>query len=132
MTSHGRILVIEDDVLLSMDLEAILTESGFEVCAVTSLDDALRMVADCKADGAVIDINLKGTMSFPAADALSDAGVPFLVLTGHSREVLPPRHRACAFLQKPYKAAHLVQAVNGMIAKAAEGRSHAAAMPKSA
>jgi DNA-binding response OmpR family regulator len=130
MASRGRILVVEDDVLLSMDVEAILAESGFEVRVAGSLPDALRLVSEGAADGAVIDVNLKGTLSFPAADALSDANIPFLVLTGHSQDLMPPRHRGRPFLQKPYKAAHLVQAVNGLFARTAG--TAAAPMPTSA
>jgi DNA-binding NtrC family response regulator len=125
-----RILVIEDDILLSMDVEAILAESGFEVQVASSLAEAMRVVSERKTDCAVIDINLKGTMSFPAADALNDTGVPFLVLTGHSAHVIPPRHRARPFLQKPYKAAQLVEAVNGLIASIKHDAS--APIPRSA
>lgn len=132
MESRGRILVVEDDVLLSMDVEAILAENGFEVHAANSLTEALRLVKEGGADGAVIDVNLKGTLSFPAADALSDANIPFLVLTGHSREMMPPRHRGRPFLQKPYKVEHLVQAVNGLFAKTPENRPGAAPMTTSA
>ena len=116
MASRGRILVLEDDVLLSMDVEAILEQNGFDVRVAGSLPEALRLVAEGAADGAVIDVNLKGTLSFPAADALSDANIPFLVLTGHSQDLMPQRHRSRPFLQKPYKVAHLLQAVIGMMA----------------
>jgi DNA-binding response OmpR family regulator len=118
MASRGRILIVEDDVLLSMDVEAILEQNGFDVLIAASLPEALRLLKEGAADGAVIDVNLKGTMSFPAADALSDANIPFLVLTGHSRDMMPPRHRTRPFLQKPYKVEHLVQAVIGMMAQA--------------
>lgn len=118
MASRGRILVLEDDVLLSMDVEAILEQNGYDVRVAGSLPDALRLVKEGAADGAVIDVNLKGTLSFPAADALSDANIPFLVLTGHSKDLLPPRHQSRPFLQKPYKVEHLVQAVTGMMTPA--------------
>ena len=125
MPSRGRILVIEDDVLLSMDVEAIVADCGFEVCLAGSLAEGLSMVKLGGIDAAVIDVNLKGTMSFPAADALSDANIPFLVLTGHSRDLLPARHQSRPFLQKPYKASNLAQAIDDMMAKPADAEREA-------
>lgn len=124
---RGRILVVEDDVLLSMDVETILSDSGYDVEVVNSLADALRKLAEGYPDGAVLDINLKGTPSFPAADALSDAGIPFLVLSGHSRDFLPPRHRDRPFVQKPYYAAHLVRVLGSMMSAAMEARNSGSA-----
>ena len=106
-----RILVVEDEALIAMDLEWTLRERGCEVVGpVATLDEAVRAAAtEQPLDGAVLDVNLGRERVFPVADVLAARGVPFLFLTGYEREILPARHRGHAVLAKPYRAEHLVR-----------------------
>lgn len=105
-----RILVVEDEPLLAMDLEAVLIDAGFAVIGPASgLEEALRRLHhETVVDGAVLDIALHGSFSFPIADALADRGIPFLFVSGHAREILPERHQCRRVVQKPYQPERLI------------------------
>jgi DNA-binding response OmpR family regulator len=109
--ARRRILVVEDEALIAMDLEWTLRQSGCEVVGpVATLGDAVRAVAtEHPLDGAILDVNLGRERVFPVADLLADRGVPFLFLTGYEREILPARHRDRATANKPYRAEHVLR-----------------------
>jgi CheY-like chemotaxis protein len=97
-----RILVVEDEFLLAMEVEATLSSFG---CAVAGpfakLGKALDAARTYALDGAVLDINLNGEMVYPLADLLHSLGVPFLFLTGYVASDIPERFRGFQRLQKP-------------------------------
>jgi len=118
MVHKPRVLVVEDEALVAMHVETILTEAGCEVVGpAASIDQALRLCAQ-ELDAAVLDMNLAGAMSYSVADALAAAHVPFLWLTGHSPSVLPQRHRDRPLVAKPYLASVLLEALSTTVAAA--------------
>lgn len=81
-----RILVAEDEPLVALELEATLRGLGCEVLGpAATLEEALRLATapSERIDAAVLDINLAGRASFPAADALAKRGVPIVFATGY-------------------------------------------------
>lgn len=107
-----RILVVEDDVLIALDVEHVLLQEG---CAVAgpagSVERALQEIAAGGTDAALLDVNLGHEKVFPVADALAAAGIPFVLVTGHSQESLPQAHRGRPVLSKPYGRVELVEAL---------------------
>jgi CheY-like chemotaxis protein len=102
MACKRRVLVVEDEALVAMDVESILREAGCEVVGpAASVDEALRLRCE-GLDATVLDVNLGGTMSYQVADALVAATCPSCGLTGHSPSVLPQRHRDRPVVSKPY------------------------------
>ena len=82
-TAKRRVLVVEDEMLIGMLLEDMLTDLGHEVVAIVPrLKDALAAVDRETYDGAVLDVHLHGESAFPVAEAL--------IAEGHSVRV---RHR---------------------------------------
>jgi CheY-like chemotaxis protein len=73
--------------------------------------EALALLQHELPDLTILDINVGGEMVFPVADHLAQAGVPFIILSGHSRQIVPARHKHRPFLQKPYVAATLLQTI---------------------
>lgn len=111
-----RILVIEDEPVLAMDVEAILQEVGCVVVApIPTIEEALNIIRKEKLDGAILDLNVSGKMAFAAADALADAQIPFLIMTGHGPEVVPPRHRHRPYLAKPCQPATLLKVLGEIV-----------------
>jgi DNA-binding response OmpR family regulator len=101
-----RVLIAEDNGLIAFELEITLRDEGVEIAGpVSSVADGLLVNS---LDAAVLDINLGDEDVFPLADALAEAGIPFLFLTGHSSHKVPPRYRERPFLQKPYNPAKLL------------------------
>jgi CheY-like chemotaxis protein len=98
-----RILVVEDEMLIGMLLEDMLTDMGHEVAAVVPrLKDALTAVERESFDLAVLDVHLHGESAFPVADALIAKGVPFIFATGYGERGLPDSYRGRPVLQKPF------------------------------
>jgi two-component sensor histidine kinase/DNA-binding response OmpR family regulator len=100
-----RILVVEDEVLISMFIENVLADLGAEVIGpVNTLADGLALGANERLDGAVLDLNLNGEQTYPLADALIARGVPFVFITGYDRDSLDRRYARVPVLQKPIEA----------------------------
>ena len=98
-----QILVVEDEILLSVALEDMLLDLGMEVSgSAARLDDAVRLAQNGTFDAAILDINLGGIESFPVADWLVARGIPYMFVTGYGQAVMAPAHRLALRLQKPY------------------------------
>ena len=106
--TNVRIMIVEDDVLLAMDLAGFLRDAGLDVVGpFSSVEVALQGMTDGRPDIAILDIDLSGQMSFPVADALATENVPFVWLIGSSSDILPDHHRHRPFLTKPF-ASHTI------------------------
>ena len=100
-----RVLVVEDEALVSMLLEDMLADHGCEVVAAASrISQALEMIADDAVvfDAAILDVNLGGEPIFPVAEALAAQGTPFVFATGYGASGLPDAWRSRPTLQKPF------------------------------
>ncbi|MDN3721862.1 HWE histidine kinase domain-containing protein [Roseibium salinum] len=94
---HGkRILIVEDEPLIAMELESTLASHGFEVVGPAShVESAIRLIGQERLDAALLDANLGGKPVTDVAEALAEKGVPFAFGTGFGREApagrVPPR-----------------------------------------
>jgi DNA-binding response OmpR family regulator len=104
MSRPQRILIVEDEPLIAMMLEDFLDALDHQVAGTAdSVDRALECVAAGGIDAAIIDVNLRGgETSWPVADALDEAGVPFLIATGGTELGIAERHRGRPTLIKPF------------------------------
>jgi DNA-binding response OmpR family regulator len=114
-----RVLVVEDEIVVSLLVEDELRGAGAEVVGpAPSVGDALRLVEAAAADGglsaAVLDINLEGRHVAPVADRLAALGVPFLFATGYGETCDTGGHRAAPTLHKPFAPERLVAAVEAL------------------
>lgn len=98
------ILIVEDEPLIAMMLEDFLDILGHGVAGpCDTVDSGLATVAAGGLDAAILDLNLRGgETSAVIADALAEAGVPFLFATGGSGDSIPDRHRDRPTLPKPF------------------------------
>jgi CheY-like chemotaxis protein len=104
MPGTRTILIVEDEPLIAMMLEDFLDALGHQVAAsCDNVADALAQVAEGGFDIAILDVRLRdGEQSWPVADALADAGKPFILATGGHVEPPPARHAGAPVLAKPY------------------------------
>ena len=118
-----RVLVVEDEFLLAMELEAFLKRDGSEVLGpAPTVEWALALVYDEKPDLALLDVNLKGVRATPVAAALRERGVPFVVITGYGEAQLSePELRAAPRLAKPVNLRDLRRAVTQALQAAVHG-----------
>ncbi len=113
-----RILIVEDEAIIALALQDLLVEAGFAVACVTArLPMALALIEGAGCDAAIVDANLGGVSTSPAALALAARGVPFIVLSGYSAEQLQADFPAAWFLRKPCRPDRLIHALKAMLIK---------------
>jgi DNA-binding response OmpR family regulator len=117
---HKRVLIVEDEFLLGFSLLEDLTAAGAEVVGpISTVDEALQIATSESFDLAVLDINVRGEMSFGVADALLARNVPLVFLTGYDADVIPKRLQWLPRLGKPYDPKALAAALMEVVLKAA-------------
>lgn len=111
-----RVLVVEDEALLAIDIAQQLTDAGFGVVGpATSVAKALRLIAEEGCDVAVLDFNLRSETAEPIAHELRARGTSFIFLSGVPRERLPASIGDAVLLPKPAHSATLVAALHQSI-----------------
>lgn len=99
-----RILIVEDDPLISMALEITLEDMGCHaVGPVTNTPQALELIAHDPPDGAVVDINLENSNGLDVAAELSRQNIPFILASGRRQpEDILAEHPGAVLLLKPF------------------------------
>jgi CheY-like chemotaxis protein len=113
MTLTGtRILVVEDEGMIAMLMKGMLESIGCEVVGVAGrLPDALAKIGTLIFDVALLDINLAGTLSYPAADELLSRGTPFIFTSSYGKAALPTEMQDAPLLSKPFMTEQLAAAL---------------------
>src|ERR1019366_8154708 len=98
-----RVLLVEDDVMISLLFEDMLQEFGCEIVGpACDLKRAIDLAqGEASIDVAVLDVNLGGQVVFPVAEILAKRGVPILFATGLGADGLPVDWRGHQTIQKP-------------------------------
>lgn len=110
-----RVLIIEDEFLIATTLAQMLTDGGHVVTGmVGSAVKAIQMLDDRKCDVAVVDANLAGSSAAPIAAALRKRGIPFVVISGYSKQQLLTGLQNAPFLPKPVDPTELLAAVSAL------------------
>ena len=110
-------LVVEDELMIRMLLEDMLTELGFTVAAEASrIEDAVKAAKTADIDIAVLDVNLNGQTTGPVAEALAARGTPFVFATGYGAQGLPEAFRNRPTLKKPFQLDGLKQMLEAALA----------------
>jgi CheY-like chemotaxis protein len=111
-----RILIVEDEMLIALNLEDMLVQLGHIVVAMaTRTPEALKLAAESDIDLAILDLNLSGLSSLPVADVLRSRGIPFMFATGYGSNGLTESYLNEVVLGKPYGVSDLQNAINNVI-----------------
>src|SRR6188768_1946071 len=85
-----RAFVVEDEALVLLTLEDMLSDLGCEVVvSAQHVDEALRLAPDAAVDVALLDVNVGGTRIDPVAQVLAARGIPIVFVTGYEAPSLP-------------------------------------------
>lgn len=105
----GRVLVVEDEALIAMELCQGLATLGWDVAGPAStVEEAIRLLeATAAIDVAVLDVNLGGELVYPVAERLKAMNVPFVFCTGYDHLADGERFRSYPIVRKPIDVAHL-------------------------
>lgn len=117
LAMRKRVLVVDDEVLIVMDVERMLQDLGMDIVGpAMNLKSALELARTQLIDCAILDINLgDGTFSGPVADVLSQRGIPFAFATGYGSEIrMSDQHNASPRLQKPFTMRGLQQVIQAI------------------
>ncbi len=107
-----RVLVVEDDTLIAVNIEEVLQDLGCVVIGpVGRLDAAMRMADHEALDAAILDINVRGGHIYPVAERLRSRGILFALASGYGDWALPQAFRDQARLTKPFTARELAAQV---------------------
>ena len=115
---QARILIVDDEPVIVMDLEYMLVQAGFIIAGATgNLQRALSLVESGICDAAVLDANLDGLSAAPIAIALVARGLPFLVLSGYAPDQQHEALRAGRCIQKPANPIHVIEVLNQILSE---------------
>lgn len=112
------ILIVEDEFLISMELAAVLEDSGFRVLGpAASTRAALALLNEQCPHAAVLDMNLDGEMVTPVAHVLRKMDVPFVIASAYSRAGWPDDKAldGVPTLRKPTPASDLVETLHALV-----------------
>ena len=110
-----RILVVEDETLIAMEIEGALTSLGCEIVGpVAKLERALQIARDETFDAAILDVNIRGGRTFPVAEVLLARGVPFVLASGYGDWALPEALQGYPRLTKPFRSDDVINAVRAI------------------
>jgi CheY-like chemotaxis protein len=106
-----RVLVVEDEALVIVDLEETLLALGCKVVRLQTLGVDLKTLLDGKpVDVAILDIDIAGAPSYPLADELTELGIPFIFATGFTS--VDDRYRHVPIIEKPYSSDEIQAALH--------------------
>jgi DNA-binding response OmpR family regulator len=108
--TRARILIVEDDALLALDLKGHMERAGFSVVGpAASASKALALLAEAGCDAAILDVHLgRGQTSEPVVQELRSRGTPFVTVTAYSHEHRPEAYSGFPVLSKPARPLDVV------------------------
>lgn len=104
-----RILIVEDDPFIAMDIENAVSEElgdDAELVVVESVSQA-RRAADQPISCALLDVDVVGGKTFGIAASLRARGTPLAFVSGSAPSDVPPELRDVRFVRKPFSASEL-------------------------
>ncbi len=107
-----RVLIVEDEIAVSMVMEDMLIDAGCVVVGSADRIETALAIAETEAiDVALLDVNLAGKPIQPVADVLSRRAVPFIFTTGYGDDSQVTGHGSRPVLRKPFTHRQLCDAV---------------------
>ncbi|HLH12333.1 MAG TPA: response regulator [Methylovirgula sp.] len=117
----ARILIVEDDYLISAEIEAALIDAGFDVVGIaSSAEEACELVEARRPALAIMDIRLRGKRDGvdAALDIFRRQGIRSIFATAHHDAEIRARAQAAqplAWVPKPYSMASLIEVIRGAL-----------------
>ena len=111
-----RILVVEDELMVGLLMEDMVSDFGGEVVGpVSRFDRAMELAQEAEVDAAVLDIDLAGIPAYPVAKVLRARGIPLIFATGYGESVLSADFKSHLVLTKPFSQRDFDEAVSAAL-----------------
>lgn len=118
-----RVLVVEDEALISFMIEDALSRLGHDIVGPASkLDAAMRLTQEERFDAAILDVTIRGGKTFPVAELLLSKGIPFAICSGYADWALPENLKSQHRLTKPFSETELDSVLSSLCEKAAKAQ----------
>jgi DNA-binding response OmpR family regulator len=115
-----KVLVVEDEFLIAMEMELMLIDGGFRVIGpVATVAAALAIIEKQPPDAAVLDVSLRGERVSPVAEVLRAMEVPFVLASAFGPADLSTDAALAGALNvgKPTMPARLFSALRDVLAR---------------
>lgn len=109
-----RILLLEDDTLIAMDLEDELADHGYVAVCAAKVSQAEAILTQETPCFAILDMQLNGETSFPVAERLKAKGVPFVFVSGNDASALPDTLKGSQIITKPVQLSALLTEIDAV------------------
>jgi CheY-like chemotaxis protein len=117
-----RILVVEDDPFIALDLQSILEDAGATVVGpACEVSEAISFIEGSKISAAVLDYRLQVGDTLPLARMLAERHIPFVFETSDPESVAR-RYPGAIILAKPFRPDQLTSAVVALLVRMQDGR----------
>jgi transcriptional regulator with GAF, ATPase, and Fis domain len=108
-----KILIVEDESMIALDLKLILSRAGYHVCTIAdSVPEALKIIGEEKPEMVVLDIFLKGPLNgIDLAKTLREKNIGFVYLSANFQESILEMAKMTqpyGFLVKPFREKELL------------------------
>lgn len=111
-----RVLVVEDQTLIAMDLQALLEDTAFVVVGpAISVADATVLLATEQVDLALVDFMLADGEACPLIEQLKAKSIPFALCTGTDCHKLRGAYPHTPILGKPYKVEDVLKVMSDLL-----------------
>jgi len=122
----GRILIVEDELLVGMELANAMKTKGWEVLGPAgTVEEAFALLSDRQPpDAAVLDINLNGQMVYPVADLLRSRNIPYIFCTGYETPDEDQRYSHVKIVHKPTNLPILIAEVQQLLGGSGSDPDH--------
>ncbi len=121
--TNAKILIVEDEAIVALELKYRLTKLGYNVCGTASTGvKAIEIAEAKKPDLALMDVKLKGTMNgIEVASTLQEKmRIPSIFLSAFTDDLTRKQMSSIndfEHLQKPFEASELQKVIEKMLAK---------------
>lgn len=113
MAEAKKVLLVEDDAIIAMDMEMSLSDAGWEVIGpAATAEAALDMIAKTRPDVAILDFNIRGGTSEPVATHLLAMSIPVVFLSGDNKTTEIAGLAHCHVLSKPVSMEEVQRQLN--------------------
>jgi CheY-like chemotaxis protein len=110
------VFVLEDEALIRMMTVEMVEELGhFVVAEAGSISEALSLAETADFDLALLDVNIRGHVSFDVAAIIEQRRLPMLFVSGYNATGLPPPFDQHLLLQKPFDIHALKKAIDRVL-----------------
>lgn len=105
------VLVVEDEPIIGLALEDMLSEAGARVVIAERVEEAFAVAEREPINAAILDVNVHGVLSYGLAGRLARAGVPYIFATGYGDRSHPAEFAAVPTVTKPYNLQDIERAI---------------------